>query len=112
MDYEAALDNLVNKYELLGDARVIIEEDGLQRTIRLPLLQQKRGGDGMKLLKPSTLELYSFIFSMPLITVIMNLIMFEDRLWKDYRIWLFSVPLIFIIGICSWYLHMLYTITG
>jgi len=41
MDYEAALDNLVNKYQLLGDARVIIEEDGLQRIIRLPLLHKK-----------------------------------------------------------------------
>lgn len=63
----------------------------------------------MKLIKPSRLEIYCFIFSMPLITVIMNLVMFEDRLWKDYRIWLLSVPLLFIAGICYGYLHVLYT---
>ena len=62
----------------------------------------------MKLLKPSALELYSFIFSMPLIAVIINLILYEDRLWKDYRIGFFSVPLICLFGIVSWYLHQLY----
>jgi sensor histidine kinase YesM len=41
MDYEAALDNLVNKYKLLGDANVIIEEDSLQRIIRLPLITKR-----------------------------------------------------------------------
>jgi len=60
----------------------------------------------MKLIKPSRLELYCFIFSMPLITAIMNLVMFEDRLWKDYHIWLFSVPLLFAAGICAGYLHV------
>jgi len=63
----------------------------------------------MKLIKPSRLELYCFVFSMPLITAIINLVMFEDRLWRDYRIWLFSVPLLFGAGICAGYLHVLYT---
>lgn len=62
----------------------------------------------MKLLKPSKLELYSFLFSMPLISAIVNLILYEDRLWKDYKVWLYSVPLIYIIGIASWYSHVLY----
>jgi len=62
----------------------------------------------MKLLKPSKLELYSFLFSMPLITVVLNQVMFEERLWKDYRIGLFSVPLVFIMGVGSWYAHVNY----
>jgi len=63
----------------------------------------------MKLIKPSRLELFCFVFSMPLVTAIMNLVMFEDRLWRDYRIWLFSVPLLFAAGIGAGYLHVLYT---
>ena len=62
----------------------------------------------MKLVKPSKLELYSFLFSMPLISAIVNLVLFDDRLWKDYKVWTYSVPLIYVIGIISWYLHVLY----
>ena len=62
----------------------------------------------MKLLKPPKLELYSFLFSMPLITVALNQILYGERLWKESRIWLFSVPLIFLIGIASWYSHISY----
>ncbi len=62
----------------------------------------------MKLIRPPKLELYSFLFSMPLIAAIVNLILFEDRLWTDYRVWLYSMPLIYLIGVLSWYSHVLY----
>ena len=62
----------------------------------------------MKLIKPTRLEFYSFVFSMPLISAIVNLILYDDRLWNDYKVWLYSVPLIYIIGICSWYAHLVY----
>jgi len=62
----------------------------------------------MKLFKPPKLELYSFLFSMPLITVVINQILFEERLWKDVRVWLFSIPLIFVMGMGSWYAHICY----
>ena len=62
----------------------------------------------MKLVKPSRLELYSFLFSMPFISAIVNLILYDNRLWQDYRVWLFSFPLIYVIGIVSWYLHVVY----
>lgn len=62
----------------------------------------------MKLFKPPKLELYSFLFSMPLISALVNLILYEDRLWTDYRVWLFSIPFIYLIGIFSWYGHVLY----
>lgn len=62
----------------------------------------------MKLVRPPKLELYSFLFSMPLISAIVNLILYDDRLWKDYRVWVYSIPLIYLIGIFSWYSHVLY----
>ena len=62
----------------------------------------------MKLFNPPRLELYSFLFSMPLIAVIINQILYESRLWKEINIWLFSFPLIFAIGSLSWYLHICY----
>jgi two-component system, LytTR family, sensor kinase len=62
----------------------------------------------MKLVKPPKLELYSFMLSMPLISVAFNLIFFEERLWKEARIWWVSVPLICFIGFFSWYSHLLY----
>ena len=62
----------------------------------------------MKLLRPPKLELYSFLFSMPLIALVVNLILFEERLWTDAKVWWFSMPLIFVIGIISWYTHIVY----
>ncbi len=62
----------------------------------------------MRFIKPPKLELYSFLFSMPLISAIVNLILYDDRLWTDFRVWIYSVPFIYIIGIPSWYLHVLY----
>lgn len=62
----------------------------------------------MKFIKPPRLECYSFIFSMPLIDVILNLIMYKQRFWSDYRIWLVSFPIIFVFGLLSWYMHVLY----
>lgn len=41
MDHETGLDNLVNKYRLLNDSRVIIEENESERIILLPLLNKK-----------------------------------------------------------------------
>jgi sensor histidine kinase YesM len=62
----------------------------------------------MKLIKPPKLELYTFLFSMPLISIALNHILYSYRLWHDYRIWLFSFPLIFLIGVFSWYFHVCY----
>lgn len=62
----------------------------------------------MKFLKPPRLEWYSFLFSMPLIDVMVNLVLYKQRFWTDYRIWLYSFPLIFLFGMLSWYSHVLY----
>jgi sensor histidine kinase YesM len=63
----------------------------------------------MKLIKPPKLELYSFLFSMPLIDLALNLILYKQRLWTDKYIWLVSYPLMFVFGAASWYSHVLYT---
>src|SRR5580765_7933139 len=62
----------------------------------------------MKFFKPPRLELYSFLFSMPVIDLAINQILYEHRLWEDYRIWFLSIPLIYIIGVMSWYSHICY----
>lgn len=63
----------------------------------------------MKLIKPPKLELYTFLLSMPLIAVALNFVLYEDKLWKDADVWLVSFPLLFSIGIVSWYGHVLYS---
>ncbi|MCF3111517.1 histidine kinase [Niabella sp. CC-SYL272] len=62
----------------------------------------------MKRLKWPKLRLYSFLFSMPFITAMLHLIMFEDRIWNEPLIWLFSAPLIFGFGILSMDAHTRY----
>ena len=43
MDVESGLDNLVMKYRLLNDATVTIKDDEIQRSIFLPLIDNKGG---------------------------------------------------------------------
>jgi two-component system, LytTR family, sensor kinase len=62
----------------------------------------------MKFYKPPKYKLQAFLLSMPLIDVVLNLIIYKHRFWTDIRVWLFSFPLIFIIGMGSWYAHLLY----
>jgi two-component system, LytTR family, sensor kinase len=59
----------------------------------------------MKWRKPTKLQIYTFIASMPLIDFVLNYIMYDERLFSDERIWLISFPIIYIIGIGSWYMH-------
>ena len=53
-------------------------------------------------LKPTRLQVVSFISSMPIIDFILNYILFDDTIFERGQIWLISFPLIFIIGIGSW----------
>lgn len=62
----------------------------------------------MRFFKPPRLQTLSFLFSMPLIDLAVHHILFKDRLWHDWRIWVFSYPLIFLIGALSWYSHISY----
>jgi two-component system, LytTR family, sensor kinase len=65
----------------------------------------------MKTTKPTKLQIYSFIASMPIIDFVLNYIMFDDRIFSDFKIWLFSFPLIYVIGFASWYMHTVISAT-
>ncbi len=62
----------------------------------------------MKLVKPARLQLYSFLFTMPLVAVAVNLLLFKDKIWEEPRIWMYSVPLVAVLGSGLWYVHILY----
>jgi two-component system, LytTR family, sensor kinase len=49
------------------------------------------------------LKVYSFLFSMPIIDIAVNQILYKERFWWEWRIWAISFPLIFILGFFSWY---------
>ncbi|HUC81704.1 MAG TPA: histidine kinase [Flavisolibacter sp.] len=53
-------------------------------------------------LKPTRLQVVSFISSMPIIDFILNYILFDHAIFERSAIWLVSYPLIFFIGIGSW----------
>jgi len=58
-------------------------------------------------MKPTRLEWISFFTIMPLLCLIMNQLLFGARQWHDEKIWFFSFPVIYLEGLCSWYLHIL-----
>ncbi|MFT3679884.1 MAG: histidine kinase [Ferruginibacter sp.] len=62
----------------------------------------------MKIFIPSKTKWHSFLFSMPLIDIVVNLILYKERFWTDSNVWFISFPLLFVIGIGSWYSHTVY----
>jgi sensor histidine kinase YesM len=58
-------------------------------------------------MKPIKTEWISFFALMPVLTLILNLMLFGNRVWKDPEIWLYSFPLIYVQGFLSWYAHIL-----
>jgi two-component system LytT family sensor kinase len=63
----------------------------------------------MKWPKVTRLELHSFLVSMPIIDLAIQLILYKDRVWADPRVWLISYPLVFLIGVASWYSQCVYS---
>jgi two-component system, LytTR family, sensor kinase len=57
-------------------------------------------------MKPSKLEWISFVTMMPLLCILLNQLLFGSRQWNDSKIWLYSFPVVYIQGFCSWYLHI------
>lgn len=58
--------------------------------------------------KPTRVQCYSFLASMPLIAFGINHILYKDRAFTDYQVWLISFPLIWFIGFLTWYGHVVY----
>ncbi len=57
--------------------------------------------------KPTRLQVYSFVASMPIIDILLNYIMYDERFFRDIKLWLVSFPLIFLMGVGSWKGHTL-----
>lgn len=62
----------------------------------------------MKFYRPPTYQWYSFLLSMPVIDLTLALILYDERFYKDPRIWYIAMPIIFLMGMGSWYLHYQY----
>lgn len=58
-------------------------------------------------MKPSKSEWISFIALMPVLTLILNLMLFGKRVWNDSDVWIYSFPVVYIQGFFSWYLHII-----
>jgi len=53
-------------------------------------------------MKPTRLQRYTFIASMPFVAILGNYILFEDRLFRELNIWLISFPLVYAGGLGIW----------
>jgi len=53
-------------------------------------------------MKPTRLQRFTFIASMPFIAVLSNYIIFDSRMFKDINVWLISFPLIYVGGLGIW----------
>ncbi len=58
--------------------------------------------------KPPRYQLIGFLVSMPFITLTLCYIMYEERLFRQFDIWLVAYPVIYAIGYVSWRLHFVY----
>lgn len=63
----------------------------------------------LRLEKSTKVEWWSFLASMPLIDLGLNYILYKERLFQDYRVWIISFPLLWGAGLAIWYLHVLYS---
>ena len=62
----------------------------------------------MRFSRPLKVQTRSFWLSMPVITLMWNAILYPDRFLTDWRVWAVSWPIIYGIGIVSWYSHVQY----
>lgn len=56
--------------------------------------------------RPTKVELITYVALIPVLTLVLNYLLFENRVWTDSSIWLYSFPLIALISLISWYLHI------
>src|SRR5215204_5942571 len=57
-------------------------------------------------IQPRRVEWISFYTMMPVLCFVLNYLLFDKRVFSDYRIWIYSFPVIFLQGMISWYLHI------
>lgn len=49
----------------------------------------------------------SYLTLMPVLALVLNLLLFGNRVWYDKNIWIYSMPIVILQGLASWYLHIL-----
>ena len=57
-------------------------------------------------MRPTKSEWISFLALMPVLTVVLNLMLFGKKVWHDKDVLLYSFPAIYLQGILSWYIHI------
>lgn len=57
--------------------------------------------------RPTKLQIYTFVASMPLIGFVLNYILYNDRIFHNVNVWLISFPLLLLIGTLSWATHIM-----
>ncbi len=62
----------------------------------------------MKMPVVHKIHFWSFILSMPFISLAYNYIMYGSRMFSDWQVWAVAVPLIYLVGIFSWLAHEMY----
>lgn len=62
----------------------------------------------MKFAKPKKFYVWCFWISMPLITLAWIYILYDDRMWTDWRVWAITIPIIYFLGYFSWFAHVQY----
>jgi two-component system, LytTR family, sensor kinase len=60
----------------------------------------------MKTFRPTKIEWLSFSIMMPFICLFINNLLFRGRAFTDWQVWLYSFPLIYVIGCASWYVQI------
>ena len=60
----------------------------------------------IKLIQPRKVEWLSFFAMMPVLAVVLNYIMFGERLWEEKEIWFYSFTVVYIQGFLAWYFHI------
>ncbi len=56
--------------------------------------------------KPTRVEWISFFALIPFLVFALNYLLFDERVFDDYKVWLFSFPIIILISLISWYTHI------
>ena len=60
----------------------------------------------MSIWKPTKIEFITFLLLGPILTVLMNILLFGDRVRYDWDIWAYSFPIAFIEIFIFWYFHI------
>ena len=62
----------------------------------------------MKFAKPKRFYVWCFWLSMPLITLAWVYILYDERMWSDWRVWAVTYPIVYLLGYGSWFAHVQY----